>query len=102
MMMRFQFSQHCYEDRNGRVMFIMKKVGFGEIQRYFVGPTHRYALTNTGVVFVMDKIDDYVITIHLADEKMLAWMFHGTIPARYAKIVKEFKKKNFYKIQKTY
>ena len=102
MMMHFQFSHHCYEDRNGRVMFIMERVGFGTIQRYFVGQTHLYALTDTGVVFVMDKEQDFVITIHLADEKMLGWMFNGPIPVRYMKIVRNFKKKNFYKIQKNY
>lgn len=102
MMMHFQFSHHCYEDRNGRVMFIMERVGFGTIQRYFVGQTHRYALTDTGVVFVMDKEQDFVITIHLVDEKMLGWMFNGPIPARYMKIVRNFKKKKFYEIQKNY
>ena len=52
--------------------------------------------------WVGDKEKDFVITIHLADEKMLGWMFNGPIPARYMKIVRNFKKKNFYKIQKNY
>lgn len=101
-MLRFTFSRHCYEDRNARIMWIMERVGIGEIDRYFYTPEHRYALTDTGVVFVMDKEQDFVITIHLADEKMLSWMFNGLIPARYMKIIRNFKKKKFYQIQKNY
>ena len=101
-MLKFTFSRHCYEDRNARIMWIMERVGIGEIDRYFYTPEHRYALTDTGVVLVMDKTDDYVITIHLADEKMLHWMFCGHIPQKYWRIVKVFQKKKFYEIQKKY
>ena len=84
-MKRVQFSAHCVHDRIERISQIGACIGFGEVVLTVPYETKREQLTDTGVCIVLDKEQDFVITMFPANLSKAQSMYKivtgdGTMP----------------------
>lgn len=80
MLQGYTMSRHLCEDRADRLTRIAMTIGFGEVvkETYHVEATT--LLTNTGVVYVVNKAQKYIITVYVATLDEVLAMYDGNAP----------------------
>ena len=63
--MNVEMSYHCREDRLDRLTLIASTIGWGEPVAVEQWPDRRQILTDTGVIMVMAKDRDFLITAYI-------------------------------------
>ena len=91
--MKIEFSNHCIEERIGRVYEIASTIGFGEIIQYFPGAHEVKAITDTGVLLIMTPNKKKIITLYVVTMAQAKKIFKGEVPAQLKKTLRRYEKK---------
>lgn len=76
----YTLSMHLRNDRADRVAKIATTIGFGEIIKETVHKGADILLSDTGVIFVVNKVAKIIITIYPGSVKEITAIYHGKIP----------------------
>jgi hypothetical protein len=93
-MIQRNITYHISEDRLNRACYIMTTVGMGEVvkERRCVdeyGRTAYKCLTDTGVMLIYNADRSRVVTLYIATQQQIAWMFEGKTPGWLLRVVKK-------------
>lgn len=73
----YTMSRHLKEDRVERLTTIATTIGFGEVIKETKHRTQTSLLTNTGVIYIVDKKEKYIITVYVATLEELVAIYKG-------------------------
>ena len=95
-MLKRNITYHISEDRLDRACYIMTTVGMGEIvkERRCIDEQGRVAykcLTDTGVMLIFNRDKSLVVTLYIATQKQVSWLYEGKTPEGIFKVVKKNK-----------
>lgn len=96
MIINRNITYHISEDRLDRACYIMTTVGMGNIvkERKSVDEFGRIAykcLTDTGVMLIYNADRTKIVTLYIATNNQVAWMYEGCTPSWMLKVVKKNK-----------
>ena len=93
-MLKRNISYHISEDRLDRACYIMTTIGLGEIvkEREAIDEKGRLGykcVTDTGVIVVLNADRTRAVTLYIATQKQVAWVYNGKVPSWMFKVVKK-------------
>ena len=82
MLMGYTMSKHLYEERIDRLTKIGATIGFGEVVKEapYVKSNATVFITDTGVIYVVNKSKKFIITVYTATIDEATLIFEGNIP----------------------
>ena len=81
MLIGYTMSNHLCNDREDRLTRIAMTIGFGEVVKETYHKDGTSLLTDTGVMYIVDKPSRYIITVYVATVKEVVAMFDGRPPS---------------------
>lgn len=93
-MLKRNISYHISEDRLDRACYIMTTIGLGEIvkEREAIDEKGRLGykcVTDTGVIVVLNADRTRAVTLYIATQKQVSWVYNGKVPSWMFKVVKK-------------
>ena len=73
----YTMSRHLKEDRLDRLVAIATTIGFGNVIKEAEHNEATAMLTDTGVIYIVDKAQKFVITVYVATIEEMVAMYEG-------------------------
>lgn len=81
MLKNYTMSRHLIEDREERLVKIAMTIGFGEVIKESTHNGATIFLTNTGIIYVVNKQLKIIITVYVATINEISAIYNGKIPS---------------------